>query len=456
MKKNISIFIVGLALVSVGCSSNISREVISPDAGRQITEQESPEIKDAVQADLEIAAPLETGNLTLPTALALALRGSPELQSFSYNMRVGEARLIQAGLRPNPEISLAVEDVLGSGDYRNGEQAQTTLLLSQVIELGGKRSARTDVAAAYNEQLKFDYEIKRVEILSDVTDKFIRTVADEYLLKLAERAEGLAKHALENIKTRAAAGGTSELEESKAEVLLARAHIAKEHAEHELRTSKRELAALWGSESAKFDKLDAQLFQTVSVPSLSAIDAQLDDSLEIKRWVSEKRLREAEEKLALAKSIPNLAFGFGPRRIEGPDAESWVFQLSMPLSIFDRNQGGIAEAHSLKAKSVVDEQKSRLRLKTVLFGLYQELNHSLTELAAMKAHIIPQAERSLEVAQQGYNQGRFSYLELLDTQRTLLEVNREQIEAAYLFHHYANAIERLLGVSINSSASNNS
>lgn len=104
---------------------------------------------------------------------------------------------------------------------------------------------------------------------------------------------------------------------------------------------------------------------------------------------------------------------------------------------------------------MIDEQKSRLRLKTVLYGLYQELLHSLTELEAMDVTIIPRAERSLEVAQNGYTQGRFTYLELLDAQRTLLEVKREQIHAAYSFHHYRNAIERLLGTSISTNDSNN-
>lgn len=318
--------------VPSGCSSTGSQSVARPDTGVPIVNYQATETSVAGGGE-DIAAPSESGRLTLPTALALTLRGSPELQSFSYTTRVGEARLIQAGLRPNPEISLAVEDVLGSGDYRGGSQAQTTLLLSQVVELGGKRSSRLDVATAYSGQVKVDYEIKRVEVLSDVTDKFIRTVADQQLLKLAERAEGLAKGALETIKARAAVGGLSELEEAKAEVLLARTRIAREHAEHELRTSRRELAAEWGSGSAKFEALEADFFGTSAVPALSDINAKIDLSPEIRRWASERRLREAEVGLARAKGVPNLSFGFGPRRIEGQNAESWVFEISMPLSI---------------------------------------------------------------------------------------------------------------------------
>jgi len=94
---------------------------------------------------------------------------------------------------------------------------------------------------------------------------------------------------------------------------------------------------------------------------------------------------------------------------------------------------------------VVDEDASRLRLRTILFGLYQEAKHARSAVEIMKKEIVPQAERSLQIAQSGYDQGRFSYLDLLDAQRTLLEVSRENIEAAYSLHSYINSIERLLG-----------
>ena len=392
-----------------------------------------------------LAETIEPKKLTLPQALALTLEKNPELKSFSYTLRAGEARIIQAGLRPNPEISLTVEDVLGTGKYNGGSQAQSTLQLSQIIELGDKRSARVGVANALRDQFKDDYEIKRVEVLTDLTSKFIRTAADEELSKLAEKGEQLAKQALQTIQKRSQAGGTSELEEAKARVLLARAHIAAEHAEHELITSKRELSSFWGASNPTFSELVTDLFQNVSLPSFEETASRIDQSLEIKRWVTEKRLREAEQKLAEAKSVPNIVLGGGPRRLEASNEESFVFQFSVPLTIFDRNQGARQEASVLKDKVDVDAGASHLRLLTTLFGLYQETKHSLTALERMKSEIIPQAERSLKIAQTGYDRGRFSYLELIDAQRTLLEVHRENIEAAYSLHSYVNSIERLLG-----------
>ena len=111
------------------------------------------------------------GAITLRDALALALTENPELAPFAWQERANEARVLQAGLRHNPELGLQVEDVLGTGDFQGVREAQTTLQLSQVIELGGKRAARTDVATQARGITKSEYELKRVEVLGEVTQR---------------------------------------------------------------------------------------------------------------------------------------------------------------------------------------------------------------------------------------------------------------------------------------------
>lgn len=389
---------------------------------------------------------LQLKNLTLAHALALTLEKSPELKSYSHAVRIGEARQIQAALRPNPELSVQVEDAFGP--FGSDSYSQATLQLSQVVELGGKRMARMDSARASHDQLKDEYEIKRVEVLSSLTDKFIRTAADEQLLKLSQRGVDLAKKTLHNVTRRAQSGGSSELEEINARVALARSQVALEHAEHELLSSKRELSSYWGEESPAFEFLTADIFQEVMLPDYATLVGRIERSPEIKRWATEQRLREAEQKLADAKATPNLVVGAGPRHLKAADDESWVFQISFPLSIFDRNQGARQEAAIATEKAVVDKEVAQVRLKTLLFALYQEAKHAQVQLRSMKDEVLPLAERSVQVAQAGYDNGRLSYLDLLDAQKTLLEVCRENVEVAYALHSFINSIERLLGASL--------
>lgn len=444
MKKSIIILIT--STIIFGCSNshiatpkNLTNESLVQNSNTpQLTKKEK-----------SFLATVEPEVLTLQHALALTLEKNPTLKSYSYGSRIDEARIIQANLIPNPEFSLEVEDVLGSGKYSGSSNSQSTLQLSQLIELGSKRSARVRVATAMQAISKDEYEIKRVEVLSNLTEKFIRTVADQHLLLLANKAQEIAKHALKNISKRSSAGGASELEEAKARVIFAKSTIDAEHAQHQLATSKYELSAFWGADQPIFSKLSADLFKDVSFPSFEQIYTQIDSSLEIKKWANEKRLREAQYELEKAKSIPNLLLGAGIRRIETSADQSFVFQLSLPLNIFDRNQGSRREASILKDKVIVDKDISELHLKTTLFALYQELSHFKTASTLIKKEILPQAERSLKIAQNGYDQGRFSYLDLVDAQRTLIEVSRDNIEAAYLLNSYINTIEKLLGAPLN-------
>src|SRR5213083_1121649 len=99
-----------------------------------------------------------TGQVTLAQALALTLEQNPDLAAFSWDVRSAEARILQARLWPNPELGTQSEDIGFS-------LSQTTLQLSQLIELGGKRSARVREATFGHELARLDYETKRLDTL---------------------------------------------------------------------------------------------------------------------------------------------------------------------------------------------------------------------------------------------------------------------------------------------------
>ena len=103
--------------------------------------------------------------LTLRDALTRTLYLSPELATLPYDERAAEARVLQAGLRPNPEVSVEVEDFGGQKEFRGFGESETTLKFGQLLELGGKRAARIREAQAEKALVKFDCEVKRREVL---------------------------------------------------------------------------------------------------------------------------------------------------------------------------------------------------------------------------------------------------------------------------------------------------
>ena len=386
-----------------------------------------------------------TGALTLPRALAAALVANTELSAFSWQLRASEAHLLQAGLRPNPEASLVVEDILGTGRFRGGREAQVTLQLSQLVELGAKREKRVAVAAASREVAAREYEAKRAEVLADVTRKFIRVVARQQILELTGATTKLSETTLETVVRRMKAGVGSPLEEKKAQIALARSRLATEDAEHELAVAKRDLASTWASREARFDAVEGDLLARRTVPPYDQLVVRLVVAPDMLRKVSEKAVRQAEIQLAEARRIPNASVIGGVRRLEGPGEESFLFGLSVPLPLSDRNQGGAAQAQALLGKAQADEQATDVRLRTLLFSLHQELRHSGHVLDALEKEVLPEAEKSVALSRDGFTQGRFSLLELLDAERTLGEVRREHLEAGASYQQFVLEIEQLIG-----------
>ncbi|MGH7858800.1 MAG: TolC family protein, partial [Candidatus Binatia bacterium] len=191
------------------------------------------------------AAPEPTGTLTLSEVLSIALVSSPELAPFAWQVRTEEARTLQAALLPNPTAELLVEDVLGTGSFEGGREAQLTLQLGQLIELGGKRRARVETASRSTDFARGEYEVKRVEVLADVTGKFIDVLERQHGLDLADNATRLGEATLQTTRLRVQAGAASPAEEKRAAIALARSRLAEEDLRHELAVSRTVLAATW-------------------------------------------------------------------------------------------------------------------------------------------------------------------------------------------------------------------
>jgi cobalt-zinc-cadmium efflux system outer membrane protein len=365
--------------------------------------------------------------------------------AFSWDLRASDARVVQAGLRPNPELSVNPENFVGSGDYRDRQQLQNTLQLSQLIELGDKRARRTEVAERTRDKSAVDYEAKRVEVLGATTLDFIAVVSDQERLTLAELATHQADELLHAVKKRIKAGVGSTLEQKRAEVQLARSKIAEDHARHQLLASRQNLAARWGGKSPIFTEARGELFTTHPVPPLDSIMGRLEASPERRAAIAEEKVLAAEAALARTKQTSDVTVGAGWRQGRSWDDQSTVAFVTIPLQVFNRYQGEVAQADALERKAKSSTSAVETRLRAVLFGLYQEILHAQDEVSLVRGEILPRSEEALALARSGFDQGLFTQLDLLDAQRTLLEVRSEYIQAGQTYNQLLAEIERLLG-----------
>jgi cobalt-zinc-cadmium efflux system outer membrane protein len=389
-----------------------------------------------------------SGVLTLKLALSLALMRSPELRAFALEIRGLEALTLQAGLLPNPEIEIEAEDFGGSGELHGSEIMETTIQLSQVVELGRKRSKRKQLAFLEKDLGAWDYESKRADLLAEVTKAFVGVLAAQERLALTKELVNLAEQMLATVSQRVRAGKVSPVEETRANVALSSAKIDLERAKRELEASRQQLAATWGSKTPAFEKAKGQFYVTATIPSAKQLQNSISQNPDTARWVDEMGRHRANVDLAQASGIPDVTLRVGAKHANENDDVAFVCGVSVPLPLFDRNQGGVLEARHQLAKAKEERQAAELRAVNDLARAYQSLSSAYAETTVLKKDVLPGAQSAFETSREGYRQGKFDYLVVLDAQRTLFETRGQYIEALNQYHQAVSQVERLIGTGL--------
>jgi cobalt-zinc-cadmium efflux system outer membrane protein len=385
------------------------------------------------------------GVITLPIAIDTALKNNPDLAVGGYELSAAQAWILQAKLRPNPEISLELEDFGGTGSVRGIQAMQSTLSLSQVVELGNKRMHRVDVAASDGELLFVERQARELDVLAEVTRRFIDVIAAQEEVTLARDATALADRTANTLVARVQAARSPQAELSRARIALTRARIEQQQAESLLNGTRHSLAALWGDTQVRFASAQANLYDLPRLESFEALRDRLESNPDLIRFASQARVRDAELRLAQANARPNLNLNLGIRRNEAANDTGLVAGFTVGLPVFDRNQGAIAEAHVRRRQSRAEEQAARIKTQAVLYSLYQQVSASRDQLATLRGDALPQAQAALSQIQTGHERGRFSYLELATAQQDLLGLRTAAVNAAAASHRLTAEIERLTG-----------
>ncbi|MBP6506395.1 MAG: TolC family protein [Opitutaceae bacterium] len=395
----------------------------------------------------------EAPSFTLREALAAALLKNPALQAQAYEAHIAEARILQAGIRPNPELSVEVENILGTGALSGVKSLETTLQLSQLIELGESRARRVATTRIERGLAGTEVEVQRIEILAEVARRFTEAVADTERLTVARRAHELGEQTIAAVQARVAVGAASPVELNQARNTLAGLHLAVEHAEHELLVCHQSLAAILGENRPSFGAVHADLQTLPALPEFEDLAARLEQSPLLTRFGDEARWRESQELLARSLRRSSLRISGGLRRVAQSDDFGFVASVSLPLAVRDPAAGTVREARERRDQVAATTQTQRLELRATLFGVYQEMLHARTALAQLTREIIPTAEETLTLINQGYREGRYPLTALLEAQQTLVEFRRQMVANAAAFHLHLITIERLIGAPVQPPAS---
>ncbi len=444
------------------------------------------------------------GVLTLDQALSAALLGSPRLAVYSWEVRVAEALALQARLRPNPELEIEAEGLRfndgpdsvtrsyagglsldgvtlsptwgagrerapGAGGFLDG--AEITLSLSQRVELGGKRARRIALARAETDVARWDFEAVRADVLAETARRFAAVLAAQEKAALAGDLERIAYEVQRAVAAQVEAGQVSPLDLRRARVETELAAIDLASAQRETDARRAALAAMWGSAEARFERAAGALSPPPDLPPLAELAGRARANPDVARWQSELARREAALSLARSQRAPDLTVMAGLEWGKTTDEQARAVSLgssglefvreradydrdsdvtftvgvSVPLPLFDRNQGNIlAETHRLE-QTAAREREARTDAAAGITMTYAETAARRDEYVRLRDVVLPELEDTRRLTIEGYQEGKFDYLNVLAIERDLFESRARALDTLAACQETFITLERLSG-----------
>ncbi len=362
--------------------------------------------------------------LTLEQAIAKAFASNPGLRAAVLDITIAAGTRRQAGLYPNPELSFVREGT------QRGTRTQT-VQLSQVLELGGKRSARVKLADSERSLAAGNLELARTDLRANVTTAYFDALAAQERAQLAQASLDVASKAAGAASKRVAAGRVSPLEEDRAGVAQASARVELTQAQGEWKVALTRLAAYWGETSPAPASLAIPELDLTPTPALDELERRLEDLPQMRRARLQAQREQAQVGVNRAQRMPDLTLIVGSKKDDEIGHSQAVLGLSVPLPLFNRNQGSLQASLARSEKAQVELEAERVRLHQELASTHQRAQLAREQVRTMREEILPAAQRVFDKTVSGFEAGKFGFLEVLEAQRTLLSTRTQYLQALY-------------------------
>ena len=387
---------------------------------------------------LQTAATAPATPLSLTKAIELALEGSPEVAAATRQWEATEGQVLQGRARPNPELAYSLEDA------RSRTRTQSWQL-NLPVELGGKRAARTKAAEKSREQAQAQLNELKAALRANVAAAYFDVLTAQERLVLAKDSLALAKSSTDTVAKRVAAGKVSPVEESKARVAEAGIRVELDQAASEQRNARSRLFALLGKIEAPFTVLEGKAENLPPVPKLADLQSLISSSPAVVLARIEVDRRKALTDLEQSKRVPDITVSAGIQRSNETQRNILLFGVSVPLPVFDRNQGNLLEALKLEDKARDELQGATVRLHSEVAQAQERLSTIAAEVQLLRQDVLPGAKSAYDAATIGFENGKFNFLEVLDAQRTYFTAKSQYLKALGEAHRAAADVDRLLG-----------
>jgi outer membrane protein, heavy metal efflux system len=365
--------------------------------------------------------------ITLERVIELAEQQHPDLAEAKALVEAAAGRIDQAGKFPNPEAIARMESAPIRG--RTTGDAEYLAGVSQLVPLGSRLSKAREVERLEHERRSAELDLKRREVRKRVHAAFATALYQERAYQTQTEIVRSVEKATGTTKARFESGDALREDVARAEMELARAKVELKRAEslhnHALTT----LRAAIGDSQARIRSLAGDLDVVFDVPAVESVAAQMTSHPANVAAEAALRVQIARVDLAKVERIPDVKVELLYRRLEAEKRDAFDVGLSIPLPIFDRNQGRVREARAEVEAAQARSRATQNDLNLRLHEAHAQLTTALTNSATFKTEILPRADIVLKAAEARYAAGDISLNEVLPVRRDWAGAQLDYLES---------------------------
>ncbi len=366
-----------------------------------------------------VTKPTGGDELTLAEAESMATSFHPALRTAGAEVRAAHGNWVQVGLRPNPVLGYAGTEI--GDDGRAGQQGG---FFSQEFVTGGKLELNRAVAAREQAAAEQRVEFTRWQVVTTVRKNYFEAVAAERSVMLAHQLNEIAAQSKNVSAQRLKAMDVPKTSLLQSEVESESAALLEQQATERAAAARRRLATTIGIQDESLLNLEDVFARPLPELDFNTVSEQImRNSPELGELLFEAdRARWAVQRAnAGRKQNVNLQTG-----VQYDNATQYAYanvQLSMPIPVFDRNQGAIAEACGDLAAAQAALEAGQLAIRQRLTIAMRDYTTARQRVAKYKETILPAAKETLDLVNTGYQQGELDYVQVLSVQQTYAAKN---------------------------------
>lgn len=375
--------------------------------------------------------------ITLEEAIAKAVEAAPSIRANEAAVDAARAGRVQAGVRPNPTVTVEGENLVGSGPYNVFGQAEITGTYSQTIERGGKRDARVAYAERDISVAEALSRVARLELVSAVQRAFLDVVIAGYVVEIAETRLGVEIEMQREALRRVRGYKDPLFVETSASARVTQAQLNLVEARARQAGAKAALAAFWNGSAEDVETVGEVLSGIPAARQLAVADVELAQA-EVAR-------ASAAVSVEQTRATQDYTLSGGARFLRGTNDVALVAGVTIPIGRFDRNQGNIARAQAEKLRIELTAEAQRLDRLRRLASLGAEADAARARADAIVLEVYPQTTKALRQVRDGYARGGFNFRDMQGAADAIIQAQAEWLDAVTRYRDLQTEIDRLTG-----------